>query len=70
MLVKTLSSFLIGRWVKKCTMAGIEEGLVRVNNQIDFVDSASLTLDLGQADSAKANAWKRMPECDEFVGAR
>ncbi|XP_067940064.1 leucine-zipper-like transcriptional regulator 1 [Watersipora subatra] len=37
---------------------------------MDSVDSASLTLDLGQPDSAKVNAWKRMPECDEFVGAR
>lgn len=37
---------------------------------VDLLDSASLTLDLGQPDSAKVNAWKRMPECDEFVAAR
>lgn len=47
-------------------MAGIDEGIAHA----DLVDSASLTLDLGQSDSAKVNAWKRMPECDEFVGAR
>lgn len=37
---------------------------------IESAESASLTLDLGQHDSGKANTWKRMPDCDEFVGAR
>jgi len=37
---------------------------------MDAYDSASLNLDLGQQDSGKVNAWKCMPECDEFVGAR
>ena len=53
-------------------MAAAEDGAASINviDILDTVDSASLTLDLGQPDSAKVNAWKRMPECDEFVGAR
>ena len=43
---------------------------MRATARLDSMDSASLTLDLGQSDCSNVNAWKRMPECDEFVGAR
>lgn len=50
--------------------AAINDLTGRLHPPMDSLDSASLTLDFGQPDSGKVNAWKRMPECDEFVGAR